>query len=153
MMETRIGSFYPWKDRVMGRSHSKESKTSRKGTERGESGEVALPIMTDEQAVAFVRGIAHGLSLHRADPGVVGTEQEFQTLLEERKAGGLHGAQDAKARLRSTLELAADVLDDPGPWLRAPNAQLGDRRPIDLVGTEEEFRVANLLVAIDQSLF
>jgi uncharacterized protein (DUF2384 family) len=68
-------------------------------------------------------------------------------------AGGPVAVAEAPARLPSALELAADVLDDPGPWLRAPNPQLGDRPPIDLIGTDEEFRVSNLLTAIDRGLF
>ncbi|MGA8347372.1 MAG: hypothetical protein WB773_06080, partial [Isosphaeraceae bacterium] len=38
-------------------------------------------------------------------------------------------------RRRSTLELASDVLENPGEWLRTSNTQLGNRRPIDLMGT------------------
>lgn len=54
---------------------------------------------------------------------------------------------------RSTLKLADDVLENPGLWLRTANPRLGDRPPIDLIGTEEEFRVYNLLNAVDQGLF
>lgn len=56
-------------------------------------------------------------------------------------------------RPRSTLELASDVLENPGQWLRTPNRQLGDRKPIDLIDTEEENRVYDLLNAVDQGLF
>jgi uncharacterized protein (DUF2384 family) len=54
---------------------------------------------------------------------------------------------------RSALELADEVLENPGPWLETPNPQLSDRRPIDLVGTDEEAKVYNLLNAVDQGLF
>ena len=54
---------------------------------------------------------------------------------------------------RTTLELASDVLKEPASWLRTPNPQLGDRAPIDLIGTDEEFKVYNLLNAVDQGLF
>ena len=53
----------------------------------------------------------------------------------------------------STLELASDVLENPGEWLRTSNTQLGNRRPIDLMGTEEEEKVFDLLHAVDQGLF
>ncbi len=56
-------------------------------------------------------------------------------------------------RQRSTLELASDVLENPVEWLRTSNTQLGNRRPIDLMGTEEEEKVFNLLHAVDQGLF
>ena len=56
-------------------------------------------------------------------------------------------------RRRSTLELASDVLQNPGEWLRTSNTQLGNRRPIDLMGTEEEEKVFDLLHAVDQGLF
>ena len=56
-------------------------------------------------------------------------------------------------RRRSTLELASDVLENPGEWLRTSNAQLGNRRPIDLMGTDEEEKVFDLLHAVDQGLF
>jgi hypothetical protein len=56
-------------------------------------------------------------------------------------------------RTRSTLELANDVLENPGLWLKTPNPRLGDRQPIDLIETDEEFKVYNLLNAVDQGLF
>ena len=56
-------------------------------------------------------------------------------------------------RRRSTLELASDVLENPGEWLRTSNTQLGNRRPIDLMGTDEEEKVFDLLHAVDQGLF
>jgi len=56
-------------------------------------------------------------------------------------------------RRRSTLELATDVLENPGEWLRTSNTQLGNRRPIDLMGTDEEEKVFDLLHAVDQGLF
>lgn len=54
---------------------------------------------------------------------------------------------------RSTLKLAGDVLENPDLWLITSNPQLGNRRPIDLIGTEEEFRVYNLLNAVNWGLF
>ena len=56
-------------------------------------------------------------------------------------------------RPRSTLELASDLLANPGQWLRTPNPNLGDRKPIDLIDTEEEYKVYDLLSAFDQGLF
>jgi uncharacterized protein (DUF2384 family) len=54
---------------------------------------------------------------------------------------------------RSALELASKLLQHPGAWLRTPNPNLGDRKPIDLIDTDEESKVFNLLNAVDQGLF
>ena len=56
-------------------------------------------------------------------------------------------------RWRWTMVLAGDVLENPIEWLRTSNTQLGNRRPIDLMGTHEEEKVFNLLHAVDQGLF
>jgi hypothetical protein len=56
-------------------------------------------------------------------------------------------------RPRSTLELASDLLATPGLWLRTPNPNLGNRKPIDLIDTEEEHKVYDMLNAFDQGLF
>ena len=82
--------------------------------------------------------------LIRSDPQQVRIALERLSELEE------HTPPD---RRRSTLELASDVLENPGEWLRTSNSQLGNRRPIDLMGTEEEEKVFDLLHAVDQGLF
>jgi uncharacterized protein (DUF2384 family) len=71
-----------------------------------------------------------------------------------RKPGAVDPENTASvAQPRSALELANDVMENPELWLRTANPQLGDRSPIDLIGTSEEFRVHNLLNAVDQGLF
>lgn len=50
-------------------------------------------------------------------------------------------------------ELLAVVVDDPETWLATPSAQLGGRRPADLIDTDEEVKVMSLLQAVDQGLF
>jgi hypothetical protein len=50
-------------------------------------------------------------------------------------------------------ELLAAVVDDPETWLSTPSAQLGGRKPADLIGTDEEVKVVSLLQAVDQGLF
>jgi hypothetical protein len=53
-----------------------------------------------------------------------------------------------------TLEELLDaVVDDPETWLSTPSDQLGRRKPIDLIGTDEEVKVVSLLQAVDQGLF
>jgi Protein of unknown function (DUF2384) len=49
--------------------------------------------------------------------------------------------------------LLADVVEHPQVWMSTPNAQFGGRRPIDLVGTEEEFKIFDILHAVDLGLF
>ena len=50
-------------------------------------------------------------------------------------------------------QLLSTVLDDPEAWLSMPSAQLGGRKPADLIGTEEEQKIVDLLLAVDQGLF
>lgn len=50
-------------------------------------------------------------------------------------------------------DLLAVVVDDPETWLATPSAQLGGRKPADLIGTDEEVKVVSLLQAVDQGLF
>jgi hypothetical protein len=50
-------------------------------------------------------------------------------------------------------ELLVAVVDDPKTWLSTPSDQLGWRKPIDLIGTDEEVKVVSLLQAVDQGLF
>jgi Protein of unknown function (DUF2384) len=49
--------------------------------------------------------------------------------------------------------LLADVVEHPENWMSTPSAQLGGRRPSDLVGTEEEFKIFDILHAVDQGFF
>jgi hypothetical protein len=37
--------------------------------------------------------------------------------------------------------------------MSTPSAQFGGRRPIDLVGIDEEFKIFDILHAVDQGLF
>ena len=50
-------------------------------------------------------------------------------------------------------QLLGTVLDNPEAWLSMPSAQFGGRRPADLIGTEEEQKIVDLLLAVDQGLF
>jgi uncharacterized protein (DUF2384 family) len=46
----------------------------------------------------------------------------------------------------------ASVVADPRRWLDAPNDQLGGRKPKDLIGTEQEQHVRDLLRAIKHGM-
>ncbi len=48
---------------------------------------------------------------------------------------------------------AGTVVDDPEYWLNMPNPQFEWRRPIDLIGTEDEERVHIVIEAARQGLF
>jgi len=50
-------------------------------------------------------------------------------------------------------ELLFAVVDDPETWLSTPSMQFGGRRPGDLIGTDEEPKLFDLLNAVDQGLF
>jgi uncharacterized protein (DUF2384 family) len=60
---------------------------------------------------------------------------------------------DRPCRSDALDELLVSVVDDPKIWLSTPSAQLGGRKPGDLIGTDEEVNVVSLLRAVDQGLF
>ena len=47
---------------------------------------------------------------------------------------------------------ASDVVADAGQWLDMPNDQLGGQRPRDLIGTDREQAVRDLLRALKQGM-
>jgi hypothetical protein len=60
---------------------------------------------------------------------------------------------ELQARSPKLDELLAAVIDNPDIWLSTPSVQFGGRRPGELVGTEEEFKIFDILHAVDQGLF
>ena len=56
---------------------------------------------------------------------------------------------DEKADIRKE---AADVVADPGHWLDMPNDQLGGQRPRELIGTDREQAVRDLLRALKHGM-
>ena len=50
-------------------------------------------------------------------------------------------------------ELLYAVVDDPRKWLVTPSAQFGGRKPGELVGTDEEHKLFDLLHAVEQGMF
>lgn len=49
--------------------------------------------------------------------------------------------------------LLKSVLDQPEKWMTTPSIQFGGRCPAELVGTEEEVKILDILRAVDQGLF
>jgi len=64
-------------------------------------------------------------------------------------------AEDVDQRARSTDldKLLIELVDNPAAWLSAPSVHFGGRKPRDLVGTDEEYKLVDLLQAVDQGLF
>ena len=50
-------------------------------------------------------------------------------------------------------ELIDSVVQKPEIWLNTPHPHLGDRKPAELIGTDEEYKVYNILNAVAQGLF
>jgi hypothetical protein len=73
----------------------------------------------------------------------------------EPKKSTLAKADGSGQPLRSVSvhELVDAVVANPEAWLSMPSAQFGGRRPSDLIGTEEEHKIVDLLLAVDQGLF
>jgi hypothetical protein len=68
--------------------------------------------------------------------------------------------QGSKAGLADYPVLSAEldklltaVVDNPDIWMSTPSIQFGGRRPGELVGTEEEFKIFDILRAVEQGLF
>ena len=68
----------------------------------------------------------------------------------ESNASTLTKRRPRSAKLTALLKA---VLDQPEKWMAAPSMQLGGRRPADLVGTDEEVKIFDILNAVDQGLF
>ncbi len=58
-----------------------------------------------------------------------------------------------QSRWKKLVKEASTVVDDPEYWLNMPNPQFEWRRPIDLIGTEDEERVHIVIEAARQGLF
>ena len=53
----------------------------------------------------------------------------------------------------SAREMAFELLQHPEEWLDWPNPQFGGRKPNDLIGTDEEVRVYDILAAYSLGMF
>jgi hypothetical protein len=61
--------------------------------------------------------------------------------------------KSASSSLPSIEDLVRELVDKPDCWLDTPNDQLGGERPRDLVGTQKEPVLRNLLEAIKYGSF
>jgi hypothetical protein len=58
-----------------------------------------------------------------------------------------------KSEWKKLVKKVGSVVDDPEDWLNTPNPQFEGRRPIDLIGTEDEVRVHIIIEAAQQGCF
>ncbi len=72
---------------------------------------------------------------------------------DERMQGPNASVADYPARSAELDELLIAVVDNPQIWMSTPSIQFGGRRPSELVGTEEEFKIFDILHAVDLGLF
>jgi DNA-binding transcriptional ArsR family regulator len=63
------------------------------------------------------------------------------------------GPRIARSELRKLINKVGTAVDDPEHWLNTPNPQYEGRRPIDLIGTDDEFRVHIIIEALQQGCF
>jgi ArsR family transcriptional regulator len=58
-----------------------------------------------------------------------------------------------RSELKKLIKKVGTAVDDPEHWLNAPNPQFEGRRPIDLIGTDDEIRVHIIIEALQQGFF
>jgi hypothetical protein len=59
----------------------------------------------------------------------------------------------SKSDLRKLIKEVGSVVGDPEDWLNSPNPRFEGRRPIDLIGTDDEIRVHIIIEAAQQGCF
>jgi hypothetical protein len=84
--------------------------------------------------------------------GIMGSQKNRGRLVTKKKpappsSDGLLPGEEKDIRRE-----VASVVTDPADWLNEPNDQLGGERPKDLIGTEREQHVRDLLRAIKHGM-
>jgi DNA-binding transcriptional ArsR family regulator len=59
----------------------------------------------------------------------------------------------SKSEWKKLVKKAGSGVDDPEDWLITPNPRFEGRRPIDLIGTDDEVRVHIIIEALVQGCF
>jgi DNA-binding transcriptional ArsR family regulator len=59
----------------------------------------------------------------------------------------------SRSELKKLIKKVGTVVEDPEDWLYTPNPQFEGRRPIDLIGTDDEIRVYIIIEAAQQGFF
>jgi len=58
-----------------------------------------------------------------------------------------------RSEMKKLIKKVGTVVEDPESWLNTPNPQFEGRRPIDLIGTDDEERVHIIIEAAQQGCF
>lgn len=58
-----------------------------------------------------------------------------------------------KSELKKLIKKVGTVVPDPEDWLNTPNPRFEGRRPIDLIGTDDEIRVHIIIEAARHGFF
>jgi hypothetical protein len=93
------------------------------------------------------------MAYSRSEEKPQGPGKELSQMLEETREDKPVLMVDDRAPSPELDKLLHAVVDDPETWLSTPSVQFGGRRPCDLVGTDEEFKIFDLLYAVEQGLF
>ena len=97
-----------------------------------------------------------GLKLSERSTDQVGSKPsrpiKVATYVDLARPMTIEDAETPKVRKRA-LALARRLLNNPQIGLETPNSQFGDRKPIDLIQTNEAIKVYNLLHAAELGLF
>ncbi len=59
----------------------------------------------------------------------------------------------SRSELTKLIKKVGTVVEAPEDWLNTPNPQFEGRRPIDLIGTDDEIRVHIIVEAAQQGCF
>jgi DNA-binding transcriptional ArsR family regulator len=112
--------------------------------------------------------VNYHLALLRASKVVDSRHVGYEALYQLTKSGsrfldsalGLLNEEDAvpeprisPSELKKLIKKVSTVIDDPEEWLNTPNPQFEGRRPIDLIGTDDEIRVHIIIGAAQQGFF
>ena len=136
-------------------------------TGRGKRGKIQLKVLKTIRkfnAQAIMNFNSMGVKLKKSFPSPVrvGDKRATTTGVDQAKTvlGQVQAAKTAPVvpsptseGSRTARELANEILQYPEQWLRTPNENLGNRKPIDLIDTTEAEKVSNLLRAVKYGMF
>lgn len=98
-------------------------------------------------------GSAAGLPLKRPASKTSAAKRE-EAAREGARSGSIAERASGRQPLSPELDvLLESVLEQPEAWLKAPNPRFRGARPADLVGTEDESKIIDILRAVDLGLF
>lgn len=123
---------------------------SRSSSPRPAPSSLLFPLF-HERPAELLREINLAYSRGEKEPRRPG--KELPQMLEETQEDKPVLMVDDRAPSPELGKLLRAVVDHPETWLSTPSVQFGGRRPCDLIGTDEEFKIFDLLYAVEQGLF